>query len=63
MVRGEFSVPLRLANKQCGYKYVLLRKDKHTFEEVVEYQSRFGDPVNRCLVIEGKYAAENSKFT
>ena len=62
MVCGEFSVPLRLANNRCGYKYVLLKKNKPIFEEVVEYQSRWGGFVNRCLVINGEYAVGNSKL-
>ena len=62
LVRGELSVPLEYAKKRCEYKYVLLsKKNNPIFEEIVEYQSRWRGIVNRCLVIEEKYAAENSK--
>ena len=64
LARAEFSVPLRLASRRCGYKYVLLNQSgQPTYEEIVEYQGiLWGDHVNRCLVIKGEYITENSKF-
>ena len=63
LIDGQFSVPLRLASQKCGYKYVLLnKKDESTYEDIVEYKSRWGGIVNRCLEIETDYISENSKL-
>ena len=61
LARAEFSVPLSLASRRCGYKYVLLNQ-KDQYEEIIEYQSIWGDHVNRCLFIKQEYISENSKF-
>ncbi|CAB4005379.1 Hypothetical predicted protein, partial [Paramuricea clavata] len=62
LVHGQFNVPLRLAHRKCGYKYVLLnKKKKPIYEELVEYQSWRGI-VNRCLVMEREYITENKIF-
>jgi hypothetical protein len=57
-------VPLRLASRGCGYKYILLnKKGEATYEELVEFKSPYVSIMNRCLVIENEYVAEQSKLT
>ena len=64
LLRGKFEIPLRLAYRKCGYKYVLLnKKKKATYEELVEFQEWWRGYVNRCLVIESDYVTKDSKFT
>ena len=61
-LRGEIKVPVHLAKWKCGYKYVLLdQKNKRTYEELVEFRECGVGVMDRCLVIDLEYAAENSK--
>ena len=63
LLLGELRFPLRFSSHKCGYKYVLCNeKDKPRYEEIVEYQSQFRGPVNRCLDIERKHISKNSKY-
>ncbi|CAB4006991.1 Hypothetical predicted protein [Paramuricea clavata] len=63
LLRGEIKIPLRLASRRCGYKYVLLdKRNEATHEELVEFKSR-GGILDRCLVIGEEYVAEKSKLT
>ena len=63
LLRTEFKVPLRLVSRTCGYKYVLLHKNgKPSYEELVEFTWSGYGIMNRCLVIEDKYAVENSRL-
>ena len=64
LLRTEINVPLRLASRRCGYKYVLLdKKGKPSYEELVEFTWSGYGIMNRCLVIENRYAVENSRLT
>ena len=54
---------MRLAKRYCGYKYVLVNgENEATYEELVEFKSKDEDIINRCLVIDEEYAAEDSKY-
>ena len=65
MLHGELKVPLQLASSGWGYKYALVskKKNKATYEVLVEFKWWSWGIMNRCLVIGKDYAAENSKLT
>ena len=59
-------IPKQLVSSRFAYKYAIVnnkKKNNDPFEEIVEYQKIFGDPVNRCLVIKQECVTENSKLT
>ncbi|CAB4014622.1 Hypothetical predicted protein, partial [Paramuricea clavata] len=64
VLHGELKVPLRLASFGWGYKYVLMnKKNKPSYEVLVEFKWWASGIMNRCLVIGKDYTAENGKLT
>ena len=62
VVKGVLNISKLASSFKCGYKYVLLnKKNKATYEELVEFQWK-GGIVNRCLVIKEEYVTKNSKL-
>ena len=64
-LRAEIKVPVQLAKGcYCGYKYALVNEETNeaTYEELSEFKSKNEDIINRCLVIDKEYAAEDSKY-